>query len=288
MRPKRTVRATFVAPFESLGTLLSSHRAITRVSLAAISFTLIIAFSQQAPALQAGPETAPVIPESLLPQNVGVGLPTDSAVTISFDTVMNPASVEDALQVLPSQPVELAWSDTLDAVTVTPERRWRTGDTYLVVIGASAERTDGQSLSAPRRYSFTTQVPTTVADFQVRLADANLAAPSPDADAREMAENVLDADALVPNTADAHAPSTTALDVSASSKITVSFSQPMNQPDVEERFAITPDVPGDLSWEGNDLVYAPTQRLEPGTRYTVSLVGSHDDAGNVIGGKGNF
>lgn len=288
MRPKRTVRATFVAPFESLGTLLSSHRAITRVSLAAISFTLIIAFSQQAPALQAGPETAPVIPESLLPQNVGVGLPTDSAVTISFDTAMNPASVEDALQVLPSQPVELAWSDTLDAVTVTPERRWRTGDTYLVVIGASAERTDGQSLSAPRRYSFTTQVPTTVADFQVRLADANLAAPSPDADAREMAENVLDADALVPNTADAHAPSTTALDVSASSKITVSFSQPMNQPDVEERFAITPDVPGDLSWEGNDLVYAPTQRLEPGTRYTVSLVGSHDDAGNVIGGKGNF
>ena len=148
LRPKRTVRATFVAPFESLGTLLSSHRAITRVSLAAISFTLIIAFSQQAPALQAGPETAPVIPESLLPQNVGVGLPTDSAVTISFDTAMNPASVEDALQVLPSQPVELAWSDTLDAVTVTPERRWRTGATGSSRAMAACRRTSSAAEAA--------------------------------------------------------------------------------------------------------------------------------------------
>ena len=55
LSPIRTERAALSAtPFASLGKLLSSHRAITRVSLAAISFTVIAAFSQQPP-VQAGP-----------------------------------------------------------------------------------------------------------------------------------------------------------------------------------------------------------------------------------------
>ena len=53
LRPIRTVRAARSAPFESLGTLLSSHRAVTRVAAAALSFTLIIAFSQQTATTQA-------------------------------------------------------------------------------------------------------------------------------------------------------------------------------------------------------------------------------------------
>ncbi len=101
--------------------MLSSHRAVTRVVLAALSFTFIIAFGQQAPVTQAGPEAATVVPRSLLPQNVGVGVSTDNAVTIAFDAAMNPGSVEDALQVLPAQPVELTWSENLDQLTVAPD-----------------------------------------------------------------------------------------------------------------------------------------------------------------------
>ena len=131
LRPIRTVRAALAAPFGSLGTMLSSHRAITRVALAALSFTVVIAFSQQATITQAGPEAVTVAPRSLLPQNVGVGISTHNAVTISFDAAMNPGSVEDALQILPDQPVELEWSENLDQLSVAPAPRWRTGKSVV-------------------------------------------------------------------------------------------------------------------------------------------------------------
>ena len=288
LRPIRTVRAAFAAPFDSLGTMLSSHRAVARVALAALTFTFIIAFSQQAPVTQAGPESAPVVPKSLLPQNVGIGVPTDDAVTIAFDAAMNPGSVEDALQVLPAQPVALVWSENLDQLTVAPERHWRTDESYLVVIGGSAQRTDGRAITRATRYAFTTQTAPAVSDFQVRLADAGIAQSKLDEDARALAAAVLDADALSPIALHALPPSRIAKAVSASSAITVSFSQEMDAADVEANFAITPEVAGELTWEANDLVFSPSGRMTPGTRYTISVIGSHDRTGNVIGGKGNF
>ena len=282
------MRAAVAAPFDSLGTVLSSHRAVTRVALAALSFTFIIAFGQQATVTQAGPEAATVVPRSLLPQNVGVGVSTDNAVTIAFDAAMNPGSVEDALQVLPAQPVELTWSEKLDQLTVAPTPRWRTDETYLVVIGGTALRTDGRTLPSATRYSFTTQTAPTVTDFQVRLADANLPQAGLDANAKLLAADVLDADALTGKAIDALPPDTTAKAVSATSTITVSFSEQMDPADVRANFAITPEVPGELAWEAGQLVFRPSERLHSGTRYTISVIGSHDQTGNVIGGKGNF
>ena len=288
MRPIRTVRAALAAPFDSLGTMLSSHRAVTRVVVAALSFTLIIAFSQQAPVTQAGPEAVTVVPKSLLPQNVGIGVSTDNPVTITFDAAMNPGSVEDALQVLPEQPVALSWSENLDQLTVSPEHRWRTDESYLVVIGGSALRTDGNAITKATRYAFTTQTAPAVSDFQVRLAEASGADLKLDEGARAKAAAALDADALTPDAIHALPPSTTAKAVSASTAITVSFSEEMDTADVEANFAITPQVAGELSWEANELIFRPSERLAPGTRYTISVIGSHDHAGNVIGGKGNF
>ena len=287
LRPIRTVRAALAAPFDSLGTSLSSHRAVTRVVLAALSFTFITAFGQQATVTQAGPEAAAVVPRSLLPLNVGIGVATDSAVTIAFDGSMNPGSVEDALQVLPAQPVELTWSENLDQLSVAPTARWRTDETYLVVIGGTALRSDGRALPSATRYSFTTQTAPTVTDFQVRLAEA-LPQGGLDANAKVMAAEVLDADAVSGKAIDAVRPTTTAKAVSATSAITVSFSEQMDPADVRANFAITPEVPGELAWEAGQLVFRPSERLHPGTRYTISVIGAHDLTGNVIGGKGNF
>jgi uncharacterized protein YkwD len=281
------MRAAGAATFSSLGTLPSRHRGITRVSLTALLFAFIIAFSTQTPITRAGPEPAPLRPESLLPQNVGVGVPTDEPVILTFDAAMNPGSVEADFQVLPDHAVELAWSQDLNQLTVTPQRQWRTDETYVVVVGESASRTDGQSLAFARRYSFTTQTAPAVSDFQVRLADVETAAkPDPALNAR--AEALLDADALVPVEPGLLPPTSTAKAVSATSSITVSFSAEMDRADVEDRFAITPAVPGELSWDGGDLVFTPTERLAPGTRYTISVIGSHDRFGNLLGGKGNF
>jgi uncharacterized protein YkwD len=287
LRPNRTIRTVTAATYASLDTLLSRHRGTARVSLTAIAFAFIVAFSTQTPVTQAGPEPAPMRPESLLPQNVGVGVPTDEPITLTFDAAMNPGTVEADFQVLPDHAVELVWNQDLNQLTVAPERQWRTDETYVVVVGESATRTDGQSIAVARRYSFTTQTAPAVSDFQVRLADVETAAkPDPALDAR--AEALLEADALTPEVPGLLPPTATAKSVSATSAITVSFSDAMDQADVEDRFAITPAVPGNLTWDGGDLVFTPTERLAPGARYTISVIGSHDRAGNPLGGKGNF
>ncbi len=289
MRPIRTVAAV-AAPFESLGKLLSSHRALARVSIAALSFTFITAFSQQAPVTVAGPEPAPVVTESMLPQNVGIGVSTDASITIDFDTTMNPGSVEDHLQILPDDAVRASWNQELDQLKLTPEERWRTEETYLVVVAAEAVGTDGGPLDRAHRFSFTTQTAPRVTDFQVRLAETATVAASADADASEGDVDQLKAAvaAAAPDDALVNPPSKTATEVSATSAISVSFSDEMDHADVEERFAITPAVEGDLEWHENDLVFRPSGRLEPGSRYTISVIGAHDGLGNVIGGKGNF
>ena len=115
------------------------------------------------------------------------------------------------------------------------------------MIGGTALRSDGRALPSATRYSFTTQTAPTVTDFQVRLADADLPQAGLDANAKLMAADVLDADALSGKAIDALPPTATAKAVSATSTITVSFSEQMDPADVRANFAITPEVPGELA-----------------------------------------
>ena len=287
MRPKRIVRAVVAAPVESLATLLSNHHGTSRVAVATILFAFIIAVSAQTPVrTQAGPITIPVPRESLLPKTVGIGVPTDQPVTVAFDVPMDPGAVEAALQVLPQQPVELGWNDDLDELTLVPDSRWRTEETYVVIVGGSAKRTDGRALSAPHRFTFTTAVAPSVTDFQVRLA-SGAPAPAP-AVLDDRARALLESDPII-GPPGSLPPTKTATAVSSSSAITVSFTDEMDRADVEERFAITPAAAGDLTWsDEGDLVFTPTDRLVAGARYTISVIGAHDALGNVLGGKGNF
>ncbi|HEX7173315.1 MAG TPA: Ig-like domain-containing protein [Candidatus Limnocylindria bacterium] len=290
MRPIRTALADPSATtFESLGKLLSSHRAVTRVSLAALSFTIIVALGQQAaPVIQAGPEQAPLVPESLLPQSVGVAIASGDAVNIPFESVMDPASVEAAVQVLPAHMVELDWNDDHTELSIAPERLWRTDERYLVVVAGSAATADGAAIETARRYAFTTQTAPTVSDFQVHLAPSATPEPAPETSevvAESSRAGEADATAAA---AGSQPPTRTATEVSATSAITVSFSEAMDVADVEEQFSIAPKVEGDLTWSDGDLVFTPTGRLEPGARYTISVIGAHDRVGNLIGGKANF
>jgi uncharacterized protein YkwD len=299
LHPIRTERAAHAAtPFASLGKLLSSHRAIIRVSLAALSFTVLAAFSQ--PAAQAGPRATPVTPESLLPQSVGNALDTSAAITISFESAMDPGSVESAFQLLPAQPVQFVWNEAHTALTVAPERQWRTDERYLVVVGADAATSRGVSLRSAQRFSFTTVTAPAVTDFQVFLAGRDLAAATAAAAAKEVtvrsAVMATDSTARMSDRSsqatDAGArsqpPARTARKVSAATSISIDFSVPMNRADVERRFAIAPDVEGSLSWRQGSLVFTPSDRLAPGTRYTISVIGAHDRNGNALGGDANF
>ena len=216
------------AKFESLRTVLSSHRAITRVSLAALSFTFLIAFSHQE-ITQAGPEQAPLIPESLLPQSVGIAVATTDAITIPFQESMDPASVESAIQVLPQQRVDLSWNADYTAVSISPERLWRADERYLVVVGQASETADGSALRGGRRYAFTTQTAPAVTDFQVRLAGEDLAAATavaredvPSVRSLTVATEAAAAASIVE--AGSQPPTRTAKEVSATTAISISFS----------------------------------------------------------------
>lgn len=255
------------------------------MSLAALSFTIIVALSQQgAPSIQAGPEPASSIPESLLPQSVGESVRSGDAVTITFDTTMDPAAVEAALQILPAHKVELDWNADHTELAIRPDGRWRTDEHYVVVVAGSAATADGGAIDGTRRFAFSTQPPPSVSDFQVRLAPG--AEPEKP---EEEATQALAAEAVTTRDAPGSQPPTkTATAVSATSAITISFNAAMDHADVEDRFAIAPEVEGDLSWSEGDLVFTPTGRLEPGARYTISVIGAHDTRGNVLGGKANF
>ncbi len=273
------------ATIESLGKLLSRHRAVSRASLTALSFTLVIALSQQAvPVTQAGPEAAPRGPESLLPQTLGVGVATDAAITIPFDAPMDVASVEAAVHVLPAQAMAVTWNEDATELSLTPASRWRTDEKYLVTVGPAARAASGDELGIARRYAFSTETATAVRDFQVRLAGADTE-PDPDT-AGDAAVFSQAADRSTPGTSSP--PTETASGVSATSRISIEFSAPMDEADTEAHFAISPDIEGTLSWDDGDLVFSPTGRLEPGSRYTISVTGAHDAEGNVIDGKANF
>jgi len=296
----RTVKAVPAArQFESLGHLLSRHRAVTRVSLAALSFTVLIPLSQQSPA-QAGPGSAPSIPDSLLPQNIGLAVATDASITIPFDAPMDPTSVESALQIMPNQDIRTAWNEDHSALTILPGRLWRTDERYIVVVPESSSTTDGLTLGSPRRFTFTTNTAPGVADFQVRIVAANESeSKTEDAATLSTGRRDLEVDPALDAARSAEAtpigpgalskpPTQTADAVSASSSISIAFSAPMNREDVQGSFTINPAVAGDLSWSGDNLVFSPSDRLTPGGRYTISLAGAHDRLGNVIGGKTNF
>jgi uncharacterized protein YkwD len=276
--------------FESLGTLLSRHRAVTRVSAVALALTVVFTLAAQE-ATRAGPQTEPgsqvepTAPESILPLSIGTGVATGATLSIPFDQPMDRASVEAGLQLYPHQPFVLLWNAEGTLVWVSPQRQWRTDETYVFVVSGDATAADGTPVESAERFSFTTATAPAISDFQVRLAPTEL-----DAELRNSMAEVDPEEALADGVTDAPqlGTATTAQEVSATTAITISFSAPMDRGDAAERFAIAPAVEGEVTWQGDALVFRPAERFAPGKRYTVSLVGAHDAAGNVIGGKTNF
>lgn len=263
--------------FARLTTLLRQHRAVTRISLATLALGVALAASLQG--ATAGPEPTPVTSRSILPETVGVGVATDQAIVISFEQPMDRQSVEDALSLRPASTWRATWSEDGTTLRLLPARLWRTDARYVVTIAAGSARTSGGvAIDAARAFSFTTETAPLITDFRLHyVAETSAERVRADAEA-ERSDATLEMAAPIDTTAD----------VSARTSITIGFSGPMNRADVERSFTIRPRIAGDLSWEGNSLVFVPSERLEPGARYAVSVVGAHDERGNRLGGDVSF
>lgn len=268
----RSARAGSRATLTSFSAQLRRHRVATRVSVAAIALAVAIAASVGA-AAQAGFATVLPPPISILPVNVGVGVQSWEAVTLTFPEPMDRESVEAALVISPAEAIALHWSDDGQSLRITPQRLWSTDRRYAVTVAATARSGDGALLGGPARFSFTTQTAPRITDIGV----AFVAEPPGGAAALEPAG--LEAAGPPPDTASS---------VSAETSIEISFSARMNRAEVERAFVLSPAVPGILRWSGNALVFSPLERLPSNARFTVTLVGAHDMDGNPLDGGAAF
>ncbi|NDJ51723.1 MAG: hypothetical protein GYB68_01410 [Chloroflexi bacterium] len=60
-------------------------------------------------------------------------------------------------------------------------------------------------------------------------------------------------------------------EASQNSSISLTFAQPMARETAEERFSISPNVEGEITWAGNTLIFQPVERLTKGETYQVTL-----------------
>ncbi|MEX0710201.1 MAG: Ig-like domain-containing protein [Chloroflexota bacterium] len=222
---------------------------------------------------QAGFDAVLPAPPSILPVNIGVGVASSDAVRVTFSEPMDRDSVESALTIAPAHTVVLRWSDDSRSAFVDPRGLWSTDRRYALVVAPTARTAGGALLGGHARFSFTTATAPRITDFGVRF----------------VAEPVGGAAALEPGSMEpAGPPPDTASSVSAETSISITFSAPMNRIEVERAFVLSPSVPGIFRWTGTTLTFQPIERLESDARYTVTLIGAHDRAGNALDGDAAF
>ncbi len=277
MQPNQQNGAGVRQKFVNFAATLGRHRALTRISLATLSLGVALATSLQGAA--AGPEPSPLPKRSILPDAIGSGVLTDAPVLIRFAQPMNRQSVEAALTVRPSTGWQASWSEDGSELSLQPSRLWRTDARYVVTVGGGAMTASGRPAGGSQSLTFTTETAPLITDFQLNYVEES---PVDRVRARAEADRAEATAALRTSATD------TTADVSARTSIMLTFSAPMDPDELERGFAISPRVKGDLTVRGGSLVFEPTERLEPGARYTVSLVGARDERGNPLGGDVAF
>ncbi len=78
----------------------------------------------------------------------------DSTIQITFSTLMDTASVQQALELTPSTDVDLRWSG--ERLTIVPRGGLQPGARYTVAIGTGATDLTGAVLASPLGFSFST------------------------------------------------------------------------------------------------------------------------------------
>jgi uncharacterized protein YkwD len=233
-----------------------------------------------APSIKANP-LEPLRQESILPANIGIGVPSGDPVTLTFPVPMDHGAVAAALGLAPATDVTLMWSLDSRSVAIVPSPRWASDERYVVHLPAGTQTADGNALAADWRASFTTQTAPHV--VRLRVNGVVEAATDLPVERQEVMGSVGATDAATSAVSD-----DLEADASAATRIGLTFSTAMGGPDTETAFRISPVVAGSFAWEGTTLWFTPTARLQPGTRYTVTITGARDRDGNPLGGDTSF
>lgn len=96
----------------------------------------------------------PPVVTALTPLAGSAGVATNAVVELTFDRLMDTASVETATAIQPAVRFQPSWSGPRLTIAFTAPLAF--GTTYAVTIGSTAADTDGSHLAAPFSASFTT------------------------------------------------------------------------------------------------------------------------------------
>ena len=256
----------------SLTDKFTRYRPIIRILVAAVFLTTVLISSRQS-ITQAGAQAPTEGAALALPASVGVGIPTNQAITVEFSRAMDAASVADALVVEPETDVYLTWSADGTRLEIAPSDRWETDRRYLVTVGPQALAATGDRIGTATELTFTTQTAPAVRRFEV------LTPGGAEGTAQPLSGHLTPLPGYESSEIEGASTRTT---------ISVEFTTAMSESNVEDRFVIQPYVPGTFSWEGNVLSFTPDERLDPDAEYTVTLAGATDRRGNPVGREAVF
>jgi len=266
----------------AVGTPLLRHRSITHLVVAVTALAVAVVFAiPTAPLIKAGLIAAPQV-ESILPANVGVGVPSADGVVLHFPGPMDRAAVRTALRLVPRTDVSFLWNSDSTTLALVPRVRWATDQRYVIQVPAGTALADRRALAADWRASFTTQTAPRVVSLAVTEVSG-----TPSADIPTVVQQVL-ASSGNRDAGPSAAAEDVAPDASAATAIGLTFSAAMDHSATENAFWITPSVPGAFQWQGTTLWFAPEQRLAPGVRYAISVAGARDADGIRVGGDTSF
>jgi hypothetical protein len=88
------------------------------------------------------------------PADAAADVALDVPITVDFSTLMDTASVEQAIRLAPTADIEVRW--TRERLTIVPVASWEADRRYSLTIGIGARDQAGTPLEQPFRLSFTT------------------------------------------------------------------------------------------------------------------------------------
>jgi uncharacterized protein YkwD len=233
-----------------------------------------------APTIKANPQ-APLRQESILPPSIGMGVASDEPVTLIFPAPMDQGAVAAALGLAPATDVNLMWSLDSRSVALVPAPRWAVDERYVLHVPAGTATAHGNVLSADWRASFTTQAAPHV--VRIRVDGVVEVATDLPVERQEVMASIGS-----PRAATSAVSEDLESDASAATRIGLTFSTLMRGPETVAAFRVFPEAAGTFAWEGTTLWFTPETRLQPGTRYTVTVTGARDLDGNPLGGDASF
>jgi hypothetical protein len=175
------------------------------------------------------------------PRNGTEDVFVNSPIVLAFNKEMDRASVENAFSLTPSVNGSFTWEGPVARFNVDGFLEEAT--TYTYSLDTSAKDADGLPLLEPLEVGFTTG---SGVDLYPPIVESIFTTRSP-----------LDA------------------------VVRITFSEPMDRASVVQAFSIQPNIPGNLSWEADTLIFTPRDLLRYDSLYTVSINGSAQDLAGI-------